>query len=77
MFSTSGYIEENTVKTRDYTLKQYNGRKVIITVLDENIDLSSQNVSDEKLFKLSNTLISKNKKAYKELAKWLSLQRSK
>ena len=77
MFSTSGYIEENTVKTSDYTLKQYNGRKVIITVLDENIDLSSQNVSDEKLFKLSNTLISKNKKAYKELAKWLSLQRSK
>lgn len=59
MYATTGIIHGNTVLTDDYTLENYNGKKVIITVLD-----------DEKQFStVSNSLINQNIEAYKELAK--------
>ncbi len=67
MFATTGIIQGNTVLTNDYSLEQYDGRKVIITVLDEEKPFST--VSDDKLFAASDALISQNMKAYKELAK--------
>ncbi|MBQ6782125.1 MAG: hypothetical protein IJP62_13000 [Treponema sp.] len=67
MFATTGIIQGNTVLTNDYSLEQYNGRKVIITVLDE--EKSFETISNEKLFAVSDALISKNMEAYKELAK--------
>ena len=71
MFATTGIIQGNTVLTNDYSLEQYDGRKVIITVLDEEKPFST--VSDDKLFAASDALISQNMEAYKELAKWFSL----
>lgn len=67
MFATTGIIQGNTVLTNDFSLKKYNGRKVIITVLDEEKPFST--ISDEKLFAESESLINQNIEAYKELAK--------
>lgn len=67
MYATTGIIQGNTVLTDDYTLENYNGKKVIITVLDDEKQFST--VSDEKLFSVSDSLISQNIEAYKELAK--------
>ncbi len=67
MYATTGTIQGNTVLTDDYSLERYNGRKVIITVLEEEKQYNT--VSDEKLFALSDSLISQNLEAYKELAK--------
>lgn len=69
MFATTGYVQGNTVLTQDYSLEKYNGRKVIITVLDEDINDNLQSIADEKLNKISDNLIKKNIEAYKELAK--------
>ena len=51
MFATTGIIQGNTVLTNDYSLEHYNGRKVIITVLDEDFSAGKtektfQTVSD-------------------------------
>ena len=67
MFATTGIIQGNTVLTDDYSLEKYNGRKVIITVLDEEKSFST--VSDDKLMAASDALMSQNMEAYKELAK--------
>jgi len=69
MFATTGYVQGNTVLPQDYSLEKYNGRKVIITVLDEYINDNLQTVQDEELIKISDSLINKNMEAYKELAK--------
>ena len=66
MYAMTGYIQGNTVLTNDYSLEKYNGRKVIITVLEE--DKSFETISDDKLFAASDSLISQNMEAYKELA---------
>ena len=67
MYATTGIIHGNTILTDDYTLENYNGKKVIITVLDDEKQFST--VSDEKLFSVSDSLIKQNIEAYKELAK--------
>lgn len=67
MYATTGIIHGNTVLTDDYTLENYNGKKVIITVLDDEKQFST--ISDEKLFSVSDSLIKQNLEAYKELAK--------
>ena len=67
MFATTGIIQGNTILTNDASLERYNGRKVIITVLEEETPYDT--VSDEKLFTISDSLIDQNKKAYRELAK--------
>ncbi len=67
MFATTGIIQGNTVCVKNRALDQYNGRKVVITVLDE--DDSYNTVSDEQLFEASDSIISQNMKAYQELAK--------
>ena len=67
MYATIGTIQGNTVLTNDYSLERYNGKKVVITVLDDETQCDT--VSDEKLFALSDSLISQNMEAYKELAK--------
>ncbi len=67
MYATIGIVQGNTVLTDDYTLENYNGKKVIITVLDDEKQFST--VSDEKLFSVSDSLIQQNLEAYKELAK--------
>ena len=69
MFSTTGYVQGNTVLTKDYSLEKYNGRKVIITVLDEDTNNTVQVLPDEEVLKVSNDMINKNIEAYKELAK--------
>jgi hypothetical protein len=69
MFATTGYVQGNAVLTQDYSLEKYNGRKVIITVLDEDINDNYQTVADVELNKISDSLIYKNIEAYKELAK--------
>ena len=67
MYATTGIIQGNTILTDDYTLENYNGKKVIITVLDDEKPFST--ISDEKLFSVSDSLIKQNLEAYKELAK--------
>lgn len=67
MYITAGFIQGNTVLTNDNSLEKYNGRKVIITVLEE--DNTVDTVSDEKLFAESDSLINQNMEAYRELAK--------
>lgn len=67
MFATTGRIQGNTVLADDFSLEKYNGRKVIITVLEE--DKSFSTVSDDKLFALSDSLINQNMEVYQELAK--------
>ena len=66
MYATIGTIQGNTVFTNDCSLERFSGRKVIITVLEEENQFST--VSDDKLFVLSDSLISQNMEAYKELA---------
>ena len=67
MYATIGTIKGNTVLTNDYSLERFNGKKVVITVLDDEKQYDT--ISDEKLFALSDSLISENMEAYKELAK--------
>ena len=67
MYATTGIIQGNTVLTNDYSLERYNGRKVVITVLEDEKPFNT--VSVEKLFALSDSLISQNMESYKELAK--------
>ena len=67
MFATIGIIQDNTVCVQNRVLDKYNGRKVIITVLDE--DNGYEVVPDNQLFEVSDSIISKNMQAYQELAK--------
>ena len=67
MYATTGIIQGNTVLTNDYSLERYNGRKVVITVLEDEKPFNT--VSAEKLFALSDSLISQNMESYKELAR--------
>ena len=67
MYATTGTIKGNTVLADDFSLERYNGRRVIITVLEEEKPFNT--LSDDKLFALSNSLINQNMEAYKELAK--------
>ena len=67
MYAMTGIIQGNTVLINDNSVEKYNGRKVIITVLDDEKQFDT--VSDEKLFAISDSLIDKNIEAYKELAK--------
>jgi hypothetical protein len=67
MFATTGRVQGNTVLVDDFSLEKYNGRKVIITVLED--EKNYKTVSDEKLLALSDSLIDQNKEAYQELAK--------
>ena len=68
MYTMAGFIQGNTVLTNDNSLERYNGRKVIITVLEEDNRIDT--ISDEKLFAMSDSLINQNMEAYQELAKW-------
>lgn len=67
MVTTTGIIEGNTICVQNCLLDQYNGRKVLITILDE--DNGYNTISDKQLFDISDSMISKNIKAYQELAK--------
>jgi hypothetical protein len=67
MYATTGIIQGNTILTNDYSLERYNGRKVVITVLEDEKPFNT--VSAEKLFALSDSLISQNMESYKELAR--------
>ena len=67
MFATTGIIQDNTVCVQNRVLDKYNGRKAIITVLDE--DNGYEVVPDNQLFEVSDSIISKNMQAYQELAK--------
>ena len=67
MFATIGIFQDNTVCVENRVLDKYNGRKVIITVLDE--DNGYVVVPDEQVFEVSDSIISKNMQAYQELAK--------
>ena len=67
MFATLGIIQNNTVCVQNRVLDKYNGRKVIITVLDE--DNGYVVVPDEQVFEVSDSIISQNMQAYQELAK--------
>ena len=67
MYAMTGIIKGNTVLTNDNSIEKYNGRKVIITVLDDEKQFDT--VSDEKLFTMSYSLINQNMDAYQELAK--------
>ena len=66
MYATIGTVQGNKVFTNDCSLEHYDGKKVIITVLDDETQYST--ISDEKLFALSDSLINQNIEAYKELA---------
>ena len=67
MYAMTGIIQGNTVLTNDKSIEKYNGRKVIITVLDDEKQFDT--ISDEKLFTISDSLINQNMDAYQELAK--------
>ncbi len=67
MYATTGTIRGNTVLVDDFSLERYDGRKVIITVLDD--EKTFDTVPDDKLFELSDSLINQNIEAYRELAK--------
>lgn len=67
MYAMTGIIQGNTVLTNDNSIEKYNGRKVIITVLDDEKQFNT--ISDEKLFSMSDSLINQNMDAYQELAK--------
>lgn len=67
MYAMTGIIKGNTVLTNDNSVEKYNGRKVIITVLDD--DKQFDTISDEKLFTISDSLINQNMDAYQELAR--------
>ncbi len=67
MYAMTGIIHGNTVMTNDKSLEKFNGKKIIITVLDDEKQFDT--VSDETLLPMSDSLISQNMEAYKELAK--------
>ena len=67
MFATTGIIQGNTIIADERSLERFDGKKVIITVLED--DKQFDTVSDEKLFAVSDALINQNIEAYKELAK--------
>jgi len=67
MFATTGIIQGNTIIADERSLERFDGKKVIITVLED--DKQFDTVSDEKLFAVSDSLIDQNMEAYKELAK--------
>lgn len=67
MFATTGIIQGNTVLSDDYSLKEYDGKKVIITVLDDEKHLEI--LPNTELSKISDKLINQNMVEYKELAK--------
>lgn len=67
MYAMTGIIKGNTVLTNDNSVEKYNGRKVIITVLDDEKQFDT--ISDEKLFTISDSLINQNMDAYQELAR--------
>ena len=75
MYAMTGIIQGNTVLTNDRYLEKFNGKKVIITVLDD--DKQFDTISDEKLFAMSDSLINQNMDAYQELAKWSFLNTSR
>ena len=67
MYAMTGIIQGNTVLTNDRSLEKFNGKKVIITVLEDEKQFDT--ISDEKLFAMSDSLIKQNMEAYQELAK--------
>ena len=67
MYTMTGIIQGNTVLTNDRSLEKFNGKKVIITVLEDEKQFDT--ISDEKLFAMSDSLINQNMEAYQELAK--------
>ena len=69
MFSTTGYIQGNVVLTSDNSLKKFNGKKVIITVLYEEENSAYTFDFDNEVQKISDALIKQNLEAYRELAK--------
>ena len=71
MYAMTGIIQGNTVLTNDRYLEKFNGKKVIITVLEDEKQFDT--LSDEKLFAMSDSLINQNMEAYQELAKWFFL----
>ena len=75
MFTTIGIIQDNTVCVQNRVLDKYNGRKAIITVLDE--DNGYVVVPDEQVFEVSDSIIFQNMQAYQELAKWTIFQTNK
>ncbi len=68
MFATTGYVQGNVVRASDNSLEKFNGKKVIITVLDEE-NPTYTFASDEDVQKISDALIKQNLEAYRELAK--------
>ncbi len=68
MFATTGYIQGNVVRASDNSLEKFNGKKVIITVLDEE-NPTYTFASDDEVQKISDALIKQNLEAYRELAK--------
>ena len=68
MFATTGYIQGNVVLSSDNSLKKFNGKKVIITVLEEE-NPTYVFASDDDVQKISDALIKQNLDAYRELAK--------
>ena len=71
MYAMTGIIQGNTVLPNDRSLEKFNGKKVIITVLEDEKQFDT--ISDEKLFAMSDSLINQNMEAYQELAKWFFL----
>ena len=69
MFATTGYIQGNVVLTSDNSLKKFNGKKVIITVLDGEENSAYTFAFDNEVQKISDALIKQNLEAYRELAK--------
>lgn len=69
MFATTGYVQGNVVRTSDNSLEKFNGKKVIITVLDEEENSAYTFASDNEVQKISDALIKQNLEAYRELAK--------
>ena len=67
MFATIGIIQDNTICVENRVLEKYNGRKVIIAVLDE--DYGYDVIPDEQVFEDSDSIISQNMQAYQEPAK--------
>ncbi len=67
MYAMTRIIQGNTVLTNDKSLEKFNGKKVIITVLEDEKQFDT--FSDEKLFAMSDSLINQNMEAYQELAK--------
>ena len=67
MHVTTGTIQGNAALTDDCSLERYDGRKVIITVLEDGKQFET--LKNEKLFEYSDFLINQNMEAYKELAK--------